>query len=127
MRQRFRRKPNQAVVAVQLRLDTDGLRYRKWGHEQRAKAGDWIVDSGSDVYTVDADSFAETYRAVGHGTYVKTTPIWAYRAAEASRVHTKEGTTAYNAGDWVVSNREDGSDAYAITAETFEKLYEPDE
>ncbi len=126
-RQRFRRRPDQAVAAVQLNLETDGLRYRKWGHEQAAKPGDWLVDNGGDVYTVDAETFARTYRAVGRGAYLKSTPVWAERAATAGRVTTKEGATDYAAGDWLVSNREDGGDAYAITAARFEALYEPDE
>lgn len=126
-RQRFRRRPDQAVVAVQLKLETEGLRYRKWGHEQFAKPGDWLVDNGGEVYTVDADSFARTYREVARGAYVKCTPVWAARAETAGLVSTKEGATAYAAGDWIVSNREDGSDAYAIGAAKFESLYEADE
>jgi hypothetical protein len=35
--------------------------------------------------------------------------------------------THYNAGDYIVSNNSDGSDAYAITAAKFETLYTPDE
>jgi hypothetical protein len=126
-RQRFRRKPDQAVVAVQLALDTEGLVYRKWGHEQRAKAGDWLVDNAGDVYTIDADTFARTYRQVGKGAYVKSTPVWAERAAGAGSVATHEGRTDYAAGDWLVSNRQDGSDAYAVSAEKFEAMYEPDD
>ena len=61
-RQRYVRRPDRPVAAVRLALDTDGLVYRKWGGEQRAKAGDWIVDNDGDVYTVDADVFARTYR-----------------------------------------------------------------
>ena len=124
---RFRRRPDQAVAAVRLQLETEGLRYRKWGHEQFAKPGDWLVDNAGDVYTVDADTFARTYRALGTGAYVKTTPVWARQATAAGGVATKEGTTAYAAGDWLVSNHGDGSDAYAISAEQFERLYEPDE
>jgi hypothetical protein len=126
-RLRFRRRPEQAVAAVQMRLDTDGLRYRKWGHEQLAKPGDWLVDNGGDVYTVDADVFARTYREVARGAYVKSAPVWAERAASAGSVTTLEGATAYAAGDWLVSNGEDGSDAYAIAAGRFESLYEPDD
>jgi hypothetical protein len=111
------------VAAVRLSLDTDGLVYRKWGAEQRAKPGDWIVDSDGDVYTVDAEAFAQTYRAVGLGAFVKTTPVWAERAAQAGTVKTKEGVTHYEAGDYVVSNNRDGSDGYAITAAKFEALY----
>ncbi len=126
-RRRYRRRPDQAVAAVQMQLDTDGLRYRKWGHEQFAKPGDWLVDNGGDVYTVDAEVFARTYREVGRGAYVKSAPVWAERAQAAGSVPTKEGATAYHAGDWLVSNGEDGSDAYAIAAGRFESLYEPDD
>ncbi len=126
-RRRFRRRPDQAVAAVQLRLDTDGLHYRKWGHDQHAKPGDWLVDNGGDVYTVDADSFARTYRAVGLGAYVKAAPVWAEQAQAAGSVPTREGATAYAAGDWLVSNQADGRDAYAVAAEKFAQLYEPDD
>ncbi|MBL8340969.1 MAG: hypothetical protein JNL30_05815 [Rubrivivax sp.] len=126
-RQRFRRRPDQAVSAVQIRLETDGLRYRKWGHEQFAKAGDWLVDSAGDVYTVEAETFARTYRQVAQGAYVKTTPVWAERAAAAGSVATQEGRTAYAAGDWLVFNREDGGDPYAVAAQKFEQMYELDD
>jgi hypothetical protein len=111
------------VAAVRLSLDTDGLVYRKWGAEQRAKPGDWIVDNDGDVYTVDADAFVRTYREIGTGAYVKTTPVWAERAQSAGRVTTKEGVTHYEAGDYVVSNNSDSSDRYAISAAKFEALY----
>ncbi|MCY1312562.1 hypothetical protein D9M70_629930 [compost metagenome] len=105
----------------------DGFKYRKWGGEQRCKANDWVVDNAGEVYTVDAESFARTYTAVGQGTYVKTGKVWAERAGSAGRVTTKEGSTGYEAGDWLVSNEEDGSDAYAVSAKKFEELYELDE
>jgi hypothetical protein len=111
---------------VRLTLNTEGLVYRKWGGEQRAKRGDWIVDNDGDVYTVDADVFARTYRQTGLGTYVKTTPVWAERATVPGSVRTKEGVTHYRAGDYLVSNDRDGSDAYAIAAGAFESLYMPD-
>jgi hypothetical protein len=123
IRQRYFRRPDRPVVAVRLALETDGLVYRKWGGEQRAKPGDWIADNDGDVYTVDADVFARTYRQTGPGTYVKTTPVWAEQAQSAGSVATKEGVTHYAAGDYVVSNNPDGSDAYAIDAAAFESLY----
>lgn len=126
-RRRFRRRPSQPVVAVQLDLDMDGFVYRKWGDEQRCKANDWVVNNNGDVYTVDAVSFASTYTAVGQGTYVKTGKVWAEQAETRGRVATKEGSTGYEAGDWLVSNEEDGSDAYAISAKQFEDSYELDE
>ena len=114
-------------MAVQLLLETPGFDYRKWGAEQHCKAGDWLVDNEGDVYTVDAESFAQTYSAVGTGTYVKTAPVWAERATADGSVATKEGRSAYRAGDWIVSNNEDGSDAYAIKAAAFDERYEADE
>jgi hypothetical protein len=122
-RRRYLRRPDAYVVAVRLALDTDGLVYRKWGGEQRAKPGDWLVDNNGEVYTVDAAVFARTYRPAGPGTYVKTTAIWAERTEQAGSVATHEGVTHYSAGDYLVSNDEDGSDQYAITADRFEKLY----
>ena len=114
---------------MQFALDMDDLVYRKWGGAQRARAGDWLVDNDGDVYTVAAESFAQTYSpvdAVGKpGAFVKHTPIWAVEAAEAGTVATKEGVTHYAAGDFIVSNQPDGEDSYAITRARFEDLYEP--
>lgn len=126
-RRRFRRRPGQPVVAVQLDLDMDGFVYRKWGDAQRCKAKDWVVNNKADVYTVDAESFARTYTSAGQGTYVKTGKVWAELADSAGRVATKEGSTDYKGGDWLVSNEEDGSDAYAVSAQKFKELYELDE
>lgn len=126
-RRRYRRRPDHPVVAVRLVLETSGFDYRKWGAEQHCKAGDWLVDNDGEVYTVDAESFARTYRPVGRGTYVKTTPVWAERAESAGSVATREGRTHYEPGHYLVSNAEDGSDPYAVSAARFETLYEPDE
>ena len=127
MRKRYRRKPDQAVTAVRLALDCDGLTYRKWGDTQRAMPGDWVIDNGGDVYSVAADTFARTYREVSPGRWVKSAPVWAERATHAGSVTTQEGRTHYQTGDWLVSNQEDGGDAYAMGAAKFEQLYEPDE
>jgi hypothetical protein len=126
-RRRYVRRPDRPVAAVRLALETDGLVYRKWGGEQRAKPGDWIVDNDGDVYTVDADVFVRTYRKTATGAYVKTTPVWAEPATHGGSVKTKEGSTHYEPGDYLVSNNSDGSDEYAIKADTFESLYILDE
>ena len=126
-RGRFRPRQRRLVAAVQLRLDTDGLHYRKWGGAQLAHQGDWLVDNDGEVYTVEAESFARTYERVSLGVYTKTAPVWAERATEDGSVATKEGRSAYRAGDWIVSNNEDGSDAYAIKAAAFDERYEADE
>lgn len=127
MRQRFRRKPDQFVTAVQLNLPLSTFTYQKWGAEQRAKRGDWLVDNAGDVYTIDQESFAGTYRCLRPGVYLKTTPVWVEQASHAGVVQTKEGQSHYAAGDYLVSNHADGSDAYCIAAEKFAALYERDE
>jgi hypothetical protein len=126
-RHRYRRRPDQYVVAVQLALDTRGFVYEKWGGEQRCKQGDWLVDNGGDVYTVDRETFERTYREVERGRFVKSTPVWAEVAEQAGTVKTKEGSTRYRPGDYLVFNEEDGGDAYAVSRAKFESLYEPDE
>src|SRR5262245_44389190 len=125
--QRDIRRPDRPVAAARLALETGGLVYRKWGGEQRAKSGDWIVDNDGDVYTVDADVFSRTYRQTGTGAFVKTTPVWAQRATNAGSVKTKEGSTQYEPGDYLVSNNNDGSDEYAMKAAKFEDLYTADD
>lgn len=126
-RRRYRKRADQFVIAVQLDLDTKGFTYRKWGAEQRCKPGDWIVDNDGDTYSVDRKVFERTYRMVKPGSYIKTTPIWAEVAAKTGKVKTREGESQYEMGDYIVSNNEDGTDAYCINAEKFESMYEPDD
>jgi hypothetical protein len=127
MRQKYVRRPDRPVVAVQLSVETDGLVYTKWGGQQRAKQGDWLVDNDGDVYTVEEDVFARTYRAVDRvknpGAYVKTTPVWAVEATTPGSVKTKEGESRYESGDFIVSNDPDGADSYAIARDKFHALY----
>jgi len=125
-RRRYRRKADQYVVAVQLDLDTGGFTYEKWGGEQRCKRGDWLVDNDGDIYTVDGEVFARTYRKVRPGAYVKTTRVWAEVVTEDGSVATKEGRSHYRRGDYLVSNNEDGTDAYCVGAAKFQSMYELD-
>jgi len=123
---KFHRKKDATVVAVRLDLDTDGFTYQKWGGTQRCKAGDWIVtNNAGDTYTIDADTFAKTYRMKSTGIYKKDTSVWAKRAETAGVVPTKEGSTAYQAGYMLVYNDAEGKDGYAMSMEEFESLYEP--
>jgi hypothetical protein len=92
-----------------------------------AKPGDWLVDNRGDVYTVTLPPSPAPTGKVGTGAYVKSAPVWAKRASGPGSVAAQEGRTDYAAGDWLVSNREDGADAYAISAAEFDKLYEVDD
>lgn len=126
-RRRYGKKANQFVVAVRLDLETEGFTYTKWGATQRCKPGDWLVNNGGDIYTVDGAVFDATYQALSPGLYVKITPVWAEVATAPGRVATKEGTSGYAAGDYLVSNNVDGTDAYCVPAAKFEAMYELNE
>lgn len=125
MRKTYRKRETSVVTAVRLALETDGLTYRKWGDTQSASAGDWLVDNDGDVYTVTADAFERTYEMVSPGVYRKTGPVWAEVAEEPGAIRTSEGTSAYEAGDYLVFNDADGKDGYAVGREKFERMYEP--
>jgi hypothetical protein len=126
-REKYVKRASQFVVAVQLDLETDGFMYRKWGSIQTCKRGDWLVYNNGDIYTVDGETFARTYRPTGPGTYVKVSSVWAEVAAEAGEVRTKEGSTHYESGDYLVYNEPDGGDAYAVSKSAFEQMYERQE
>lgn len=123
VRRKYKKRPTEFVTAVQLDLDTEGFEYNKWGGKQVCKQGDWLVDNQGDKYTVSQESFAKTYEFVSPGVYVKSAPVWAEVAEKAGKVKTQEGETAYEVGDYLVSNNEDGTDAYAVSAEKFESMY----
>jgi hypothetical protein len=124
---KYRKRENQLVVAICLDLETDGFSYRKWGSQQRCKRGDWVVNNAGDIYTVDAKVFQRTYREIGKGHYVKTTPIWAEVATTNGAIETKEGRSSYEAGDYLVFNHENKTDGYCMSATKFESKYELDE
>ena len=123
----YRKKQDSVVTAVQLNLETEGFDYRKWGGVQHCKTGDWLVDNQGDCYTIDQKSFAETYSRVSPGVYHKTKTVLAEIATEAGTVATREGSSAYEAGDYLVYNEADGSDVYAVGRAKFEAMYEPTE
>lgn len=121
---KYRRKPESMITAIRIDLETDGFRYRKWGGEQFCKPGDWLVNNGGDVYTVDHETFEHTYEEVETGRYAKVKPVWAEEAQSSGVIQTKEGETHYRAGDFLVYNDEGRHDGYAMTAKKFQGLYE---
>jgi hypothetical protein len=124
MLQKYRRKKRTLVVAVQLALTTSGFSYKKWGGIQCCKRGDWLVDNGTDVYTIDKKTFSQTYRRRSRGLYEKMAPVWAKKADEKGKLKTKEGASHYRVGDYLVFNGPRGKDGYAMSAKTFHSLYE---
>lgn len=126
-RRRYRRRAGTRVAAVQLDLETPGFSYRKWGANQRCKAGDWLVKNGEETYTVDRQAFARTYCQVGLGVYEKVAPVWAEPAVTPGAIETLEGPTHYDRGDYLVYENADGRQGWAIDATRFKELYEPDD
>lgn len=121
----YRKRATSMITAVRLALDTKGFAYDKWGGTQRCKAGDWLVDNEGDVYTIDADVFARTYKATdAPGRYLKVTTVFAKKAEEAGAIQSKEGVTHYDAGNYIVYNDADQKDGYAVDAAKFEAMYE---
>jgi hypothetical protein len=125
-RRRYHRKASQFIIAVKLDLETDGLRYRKWGDSQRARRGDWLVDNNGDVYTINGSVFARTYRRLRPGCYLKKTPVWAEVAPRAGAIKTKEGKSHYRKGDYLVFNNRNGTDGYCMSAAKFKAMYVAD-
>src|SRR5262249_16852320 len=126
-RRKYFKRADTLVVAVQLQLNTTGFTYHKWGAEQVCKPPNWIVNNGGDVYTVDRETFERTYNCESPGLYRKIAAVWAEVTERDGSIATKEGITHYKAGSYLVFNDEDGTDSYAVTAESFEKMYIPAE
>jgi len=122
-RQKYLKREQALVVAIQLSLDTDGFKYSKWGGQQTCKPGDWLVDNAGDVYTVDDDTFVGSYRNESPGLYRKVSPVWVEQTDRDGTIETKEGVTHYHAGDYLVFNDVEGLDGYAVSATKFEAMY----
>ena len=101
-RKLYRKRPKYNVTAVQLDLEFDGFNYEKWKGTQACKPGDWLVNNNGDVYTVDKEYFRDYYQKVSPGVFEKVVAIWAEVAVEKGSIPTKEGSTAYEAGDYLV-------------------------
>ena len=123
--QRYRKRKQTSVTAVQLNLDTEGFEYKKWGGVQHCKQGDWLVNNQGDVYTIDSDTFQATYRQLSPGVYEKSAPVWAEQAESGGVIQTKEGLTAYERGDYLVYNDSARKDGYAVKSGAFHSMYEP--
>jgi hypothetical protein len=121
---KYSKRDNTPITAVQLAMDVEELRYQKWGATQNAKPGDWVVSNGEDTYTVDQQSFANTYSSVGKGEYIKSGFVWAERAETPGQIATKEGQSDYAAGDYLVYNNPDRSDGYTIAGDKFHAMYQ---
>lgn len=120
---KFYKTANAEVSAIQLAFKACELHYEKWGGQQHAKAGDWLIKQGDECYTVAADSFAKSYEQIEGNRYCKVAPVWAEVATEPGSLNTKEGSTHYQAGDYLVYNCEDKTDGYAISRKKFEQDY----
>ena len=121
---KYKRKAGATILAVQFNLEVESFTYEKWGSLQTCKRGDWLVQNMGETYTVDAKSFAQTYQQVGPGVFAKGGFVFAKEANEDGTIATKEGVSAYQAGDVLVFNNEDQTDGDCMNAAKFRHLYE---
>ena len=121
--QKLVKRPDQAVHARRLDLDTDGFTYRKWGGQQRCKAGDWIVSSDGDTYTLDAKTFARNYRHLKDGAYLQP-HAGLGRTGDRGRRGADEGRRHQVSG-WRLSGLEPGRRrrGYAVAKAKFERTF----
>ena len=113
------------IVAVQLNLDIEGLHYQKWGDQQFAKKGDWLVNNNGSVYSIDNTAFTHSYQLVSPGQYQKISNIYAKPADKDGSIATLEGKTHYLKGDYLVYEKPGQVEgAYAVSAERFEDMYD---
>ncbi|SMO81942.1 Protein of unknown function [Saccharicrinis carchari] len=124
MRKLYKKRPKYFVTAVQLDLNFERIEYEKWGGKQKCKPGDWLINNSGDTYTVDKKYFIDNYQRVSPGVYNKIGEIWAEVATEDGSIKTLEGSTDYKAGDYLIFDREEGGDGYAIQKQVFERMYE---
>lgn len=120
----YKKNATAYVIAVKIDLDTDGFTYRKWGSLQTCKSGDWLVCNQGDTYTIDQETFSDSYEQISPGLYIKTNIVWAEVAEDSGVIKTKEGETHYRSGDYLVYNSEGREDGYAMDPATFKSLYE---
>ncbi len=123
-RKAYRKRPQYDVTAVQLDLDFDQWQHQKWGHRQVCRSGDWLINNNDDVYTVDKAYFRDHYQRISVGRYKKIGEVWAEVAASDGEISTIEGSTRYHAGDYLVFDREQKGQGYAIKKIVFERMYE---
>ncbi|WP_282848213.1 hypothetical protein [Microbacterium oxydans] len=88
-----------------------------------ALPGDWSVSDDETTWTVAAHIFDETYERVSHDRYRKTATVVARRLEEHVVIATIEGLVQAHEGDWLVRNP--GGDAWPVSAEEFDRRYEP--
>lgn len=121
----YRKRKSFHVTAVRFDLLFDGFEYQKWGHTQQCTNGDWLVNNGGEVYTVDNSYFLNHYQETSPGQYIKVGAVWAQIALDDGATNTLEGKTQYKKGDYIVFDRPIGGEAYAIEKAQFERMYEP--
>ena len=105
---------------------TSDLGYRKWGGDQSASVGDFLVlnpAAGNDLYTCEKTVMLSTYEEVTPNEFLKTASIEAREATSSGEIRTLEGFSKFQPGDFIVTNP--GGDQYVISARNFHEMYDP--
>lgn len=93
------------------------------GDAMRARAGDWLVEQGSEEWTVAAAVFEERYEEVRPGVFRSRQAIRAVRVEEPLEIETLEGWVHAASGDLLALGP--AGDVWPIPAERFAATYRP--
>jgi hypothetical protein len=113
------------VTAIQIDFDKVSFTYHKWGSDQKATSGDWIVNTNGDIFTVPREIFARSYKMIGHGQYLQTGDVWVRHTIEPGFLKTNNGKVNYKAGDYLVFNDPEGNHGIVVKPNIFTEFYLP--
>ena len=85
------------------------------------------MSSPTEQMLVSASSFSHSYEPDGPGLYRKVAPVWAFVADTDGVVPSEEGSTRYEAGDYVVFQSPEHELGWAMGPDEFTRTYEPAE
>lgn len=93
------------------------------GNEATAKAGDWLLTSNGDSWTVNGKVFEATYSELEDGRYKKTAAVIARRVVFPVKIETLEGLALGKPGDVALAGVL--GDCWIQTEDSFQQRYEP--
>lgn len=117
--QRFRSR-----LVVEARQLSESLDWTSGGGSRlRGSAGDWVLTSGGDSWTILDEMFRRTYEQLGDGRWRKSDIVRAVQVDDELTIRTPEGEASARPGDWVVFSEIAG--AWPVTDRDFTRRYEP--
>ncbi len=92
-------------VVTAVRTDAPWTWRSSSGALLRARAGDWRVSDGDQIWSVAGEIFRDTYRHVVEDRWARVGEVQARPAAAGEVITSLEGDQVAGAGDWVLRGR----------------------